>query len=215
MNSQDTCFSNAIIELKKHFNAHKDLENLEVEFRLGYIEKGKFNPDIGQLYYNNLIYAFDNSNAWHSVQKTKSTDYFFDSKRLTVHENGDSVCIKKEKLKNIDFEFQGTGFDLRVSFSKEIPTEKFSLEKSNYVRIKERTSYCHEHLSYDLTKVEYIVNAVKNYSYSIELEIKKLPLMSIGYLFHDALLKMKDIADICEEIEDLDELYLMLVNDAC
>lgn len=207
--TEDPCFHEAIVKLKEYVEKYKDEKYLEIEFRLGYLGtdefKTEFKTDVGKEFFDKITDNLADSESWSSIVEEKSEDYFYNGKRLTVSEKDPKgICIKKDKLAVIDFVFSGTGFDLRVSFSKENPSNRFPKEKANYKRIKERTSYNFKHLSYDLTKVTLENNTIEDHVFEIELETKKLDLtiMSSHYLIHDSLMKIRDMVKMCEEIDD-------------
>jgi hypothetical protein len=208
---KDKCFHDAIAKLKEYIEKYKDEEYLEIEFRLGYLEDDEFRTDIGQEFFNKINDKLVDSEVWSSISYEKSEDYFYNGKRLSITEkNPNGTCIKKEKLAIFDFIFCGTGFDLRVSFSREIPSNNFPIEKAIYKRVKERHSYNYKHLSYDLTQVTLEDNSVEDHVFEIELEIKQIDLskMTSHYLIHDSLLKIKDMVEMCEEIDDNPSLEL-------
>ena len=137
---------------------------------------------------------------------------------MSVIKNKDNIetvyCIKKEKLTILDFVFAGSGFDLRVSFSRETPSRKFAREKSTYKRIKKRTSYIYKHLSFDLTTVIMEDNKVEDHLFEVELEIKDISkilnkTMTSHYLVHDSLLKIRDIIKFCDEIDNSAKLQFV------
>lgn len=187
-------------EYDKYINEFSDLE---VEFRLGYIQGNKFNTDIGKDYFNTIKEQLDFSNVF-ETDIIKTTDYFFKDRRMSINEENNSVCIKKIKLKTLDFEFKGTGFDIRVAFSREIKSNRFPIEKAEYTRKKDRTSYNYNYVKYDLTEVKNTINNVLYTNYEVEIELNKFdPIkMSSRYVIHGALLKIKDLAQMCEEIDD-------------
>jgi hypothetical protein len=202
---KDDCFNDAIIKLKEYIEKYKDEEHLEIEYRLGYLDNDEFKTDIGKEFFDKITDQFIDSEVWSSIKTENSEDYFFNGKRLSITDKDPKgLCIKKDKLVVIDFRFSGTCFDLRVSFSKEIPSNRFPKEKATYKRIKERTSYNFKHLSFDLTKVIFEDNTVENHVFEIELETKKLDLtqMTSHYLVHDSLLKIRDMVKMCEEIDE-------------
>jgi len=202
---KDECFHEAICKLKDYVEKYKNEEHLEIEFRLGYLDNDEFKTDVGKEFFDKITDNLIDSEVWSSIEIENSEDYFYNGRRLTISEkNPKGTCIKKEKLAVIDFIFSGSGFDLRVSFSKETPSNRFPKEKANYKRIKERTSYNFKHLSFDLTKVTFEENAVEDHVFEIELETKKLDLsqMTSHYLIHDSLLKIRDMVKMCEEIDE-------------
>jgi len=211
---KDECFHDAIEKLKNYVEKYKDEDHLEIEFRLGYLDNEEFKTDVGKEFFDKITDQLVDSEVWSSIDTENSEDYFFNGRRLTISEKDPKgICIKKDKLAVIDFIFSGTGFDLRVSFSKEMPSNRFPKEKANYKRIKERTSYNFKHLSFDLTKVTFEDNTVEDHVFEIELETKKLDLktMTSHYLVHDSLMKIKDMVKMCEEIDD--DARLMLVKE--
>lgn len=200
----DDCYHNAIIILKKYVEKYKNEENIEIEFRLGYLDNDEFKTNISKDFFDKITDQLIDSEVWSSIENDNIEDYFYNGKRLSIsNKNPNGVCIKKEKLAIIDFSFLGSGFDVRVSFCKEIPSNKFPKDKANYKRIKERSTYNYKHLSYDLTKVTFEDNTIEDHSFEVELEIKEINLnhMTSHYLIHDSLLKIKDLIKMCEEID--------------
>lgn len=202
--NKDPCFHDAIIIIKEYIEKYSNIDNIEIEFRLGYIKDKHFNPDIGKKYFEQVINKFIDSTVWDKYIVNKTEDYFINNNRLTINKNNSNIeCIKKEKLTVLDFNLQGSGFDLRVSISKETPVDLIDINKSNFKRNKERSTFIYKHLSYDLTKVTYENNSLENNTYEIELELNKIDLnkMTSYYIVHDALLKIRDIILLCENIE--------------
>lgn len=202
--TKDEHYHEAIDIIKEYVEKYANVENLEIEFRLGYIEDEKFKPGISREFFDKIQANLVGSPVWSNVVTERTVDYFNSNKRITRHENGDTVCIKKEKLAMVDFAFLGSGFDVRVSFSTENPEEAFDIGDSTYERKKNRVSYEYKHLSYDMTEVIMEDNGVEDHIYEVEIEVKKLDLknMSSHYLVHDALLKITDLIKMCEEVDD-------------
>jgi hypothetical protein len=202
---EDPTFHQAISKLKNYIDKYANEPNLEIEFRLGYLENDEFKTDIGKDFFDKITNNLVDSEVWSSITQEKSEDYFFNGRRLSITDKDPKgTCIKKEKLAIVDFIFSGSGFDIRVSFSKETPSKRFAIDKANYKRIKERTSFNFKHLSFDLTKVTMEENTVEDHLFEIELEIKQLDLtkMTSHYIIHDSLLKICDMVKMCEEIDN-------------
>lgn len=207
-------FHDAISRIKKYIEKYKNEPYLEIEFRLGYIEPDEFKTDIGKEFYDRIMSKLIDCELWTETSVEKSEDYFYSGRRLTIIEDEINkkgyvgTCIKKEKLTVLDFTFVGSGFDVRVSFSREVPCKRFSKDKCVYKRIKDRNSfrYTNEYtdLSYDLTKVTMEDNTVEDHFFEVELEINNLELSkaSSHYIAHNCLLKLKDIIEMCEEIDE-------------
>lgn len=208
---RDECFHDALVLLKDLVEKYKNEEGLEIEFRLGYINNDEFKTNIGKEFFDKITTKMSSVNMKSTHEQTK--DFFHNGKRLSynirdITDGNDydtkGTCIIKEKLATVDFIFAGTGFDVRVSFSKETPTTGFPKDKASYTRTKDRTSYFHGNISYDFTKVTTKNNTVDIHVYEVELEIKNLDLekFTSHYLIHDSLLKLKDIVQMCEDIDE-------------
>jgi hypothetical protein len=200
--TRDDHFHDLICKIKYYVEKYKDTENLEIEFRIGYIQENEFKTDIGKDFFDKIYDGLNNSNAWDDVKTEKSEDFFFNGKRMTVI-NNQVKYIKKEKLAIFDYIFKGSGFDIRISFSKETPIKQFT-EIAKFKRSKDRCSLSRGHLSYDLTKVKMEDNGVEDHLFEIELEIKELNLkkMTSHYIIHDAMMKITDMIELCEVIDD-------------
>ena len=206
------CFKEAIIKIMPFFDEYKDVEDIEVEFRLGFIEESSFSTDVSEEFYQKIFQVLDKSSCWSKKESTTTDDFFSKGKRKSINlVTKKETIIKKEKLTVLDFSFQGTPFDLRVSFSREIPKKKFSEKNVNYKRQKKRKSYIHQHWNYDLTIVTTEENTVFEKTYEVELEVSS-PLNEIlgkmePYCFvHSSLLKIKDLVNMCEEDEGSSKL---------
>lgn len=203
---KDERYHDAIEKLKICIDKFSNEKNLEIEFRLGYVEDNKFKTDIGKIFFEKISKMLDNTTVWSQVKKETTVDYFHSKKRLTVGKQNES-CLKKEKLAIVDFELIGSGFDVRVSFSREVPASPFNKSEADYMRKKNRSSYFYKNLSFDITDVTTDDNGVEDHAYEFELELVKLDLknMSSSYIAHDMLLKITDVVKMCEE--DLGEEY--------
>jgi hypothetical protein len=116
----------------------------------------------------------------------------------------------------LDFMFEDTPFDLRVSLSEEKPVMITEFIKGNdlsnlesdcfYKREKDRMSYKHKHWLFDVTSVKTVENTVENISFEVELEIQNLSetlkTTPTNYFIHSSLLKIKDLIGMCEKVED-------------
>lgn len=215
--NKDSCFHEAIVKLKDYVEKYVNtIENLEIEIRIGYIEDDEFKTDIGKEFFDKIMNRLyeTNENTWSSINNECCEDYFYNGRRMSVYDKK-SMCIKKVKLAVFDFTFEGSGFDVRVSFSKELPSNKFSKNLATYKRTKNRTSFNHKHLCFDLTKVTMEDNTIENHLFEIEIECKNtndiFKNMTSHYFIHDMLLKAKDLVEMCEPLET-DEPKLLFVK---
>lgn len=187
----------AIIILEQLIKKYKKVNNVEIEIKLGRIDN-KFVPGIqSELFYNKIKNTLDSYSEWDSVNHIDTVDYIKDSYKKT----GNNI-IKKERLESFNFNFQGTPYDFRICVSTENPCNLKSF-KHSLIRRKNRTSYIYKECKLDLTKVEEESNheILENEEFEVEL-IKLNSNTSDLYRAHSALLKIRDIINICEKIED-------------
>ena len=188
---------------------YKLTKNHELEIRLGFFNETEFDTNIPEDFFNKISNVLgDKTNKWYDVRNTKSEDSFHKKLRLTEQDNGIVYCIQKVNIFTIDVEFEGTPFDLRISFSEEktIKVDKFNKDKVEFKRFKDRITYVYKYMNFDITKVTSEYNTLTSKSRNIELEVRdiknSLKDYDMLYLIHGTLLKVIDLVNICETITD-------------
>lgn len=187
----------AIKTLQELIKKYKSTKNVEIEIKLGRIDD-KFMAGIhSESFYHKIKTVLDSYSGWDSVNNENTVDYIKDSYRKT----GNNI-IHKERLESVNFNFKGTPHDFRICVSTETPSNLKSF-KHSLVRRKNRISYVYKECKLDLTKVEEESSdeIVENEEFEVEL-IKLNSNTSDLYRAHSALLKIRDIINICEKIED-------------
>lgn len=187
----------AIKTLQELIKTYKSTQNVEIEIKLGRIDD-KFMTGIhSEHFYDKIKTALDSYSGWDSVNHENTIDYINNSYRKT----GNNI-IHKERLKSVNFNFKGTPYDFRICVSTEKLSNLDSF-KHSLVRRKNRISYVYKECKLDLTKVEEESKdeIVENEEFEIEL-LKLNSNTSDLYRAHSALLKIRDIINICEKIED-------------
>lgn len=187
----------AIKTLEELIKKYKKLNNVEIEIKLGRIDE-KFIAGIhSEKFYDKIKTTLDNYSGWDSVQKEEIIDYIKDSYRKS-----NDVIIHKERLESVNFNFEGTPYDFRICVSTETPCNLKSF-KHSLIRRKNRVSYVYKECKLDLTRVEEENSdeIVENEEFEVEL-IKLNSNTSDLYRAHSAILKIRDIINICEKIEN-------------
>jgi len=197
-----------------------DVGKLEIETRLGFCnDDGSFDSDISLEFYNKIIERLKSCKSWDSVITKTYVDYSKESLRLSISNDGlEQCCIRKVKMKQFNFRYENSPFDVRVSFCNEKPVSvgDFPTDKLGecYSRKKNRTSFTTGYINFDMTEVRTTSNGISKISYEAEIEInralndKKTPQCPI-YLANDILLKTRDLIDMCEVCEDKREMTLI------
>ena len=203
-----------IDSLSSLISEHKKKDNIEIEIRLGQIQFNSFKSGLGSKdFFNKIKNTLDSAKCWDKIVNNKHEELCLNGLRRTTLFNGKKVmknqCIKKERLININFEYSGTPYDLRISVSKEIPTDDKIKLGTGILRKKNRFSYYYNDYVIDLTIVEQIDNGVSETNYELEIEFINLKNnVSDKYRAHSGLLLIRDVINMCENIEDGCKLIL-------
>ncbi len=217
--------------LLKYFKLYRNEPNLEIEFRLGYneentfnVEMSKFTADISKMFFDKIYSQLDESSVFNNKYK-EYTDTFYsisekgekssnnkNKNNKQIRKSSDSTqFIKKTKLCKIDLSYEP--FDVRISFSIEEPVSgpvqgSEASSEVIYMRNKSRNSFEYKYWSYDLTKVIHKENSLDITKYEVELEIKDTLIGKdddfLEYLVESSLLKIKDMANMCEANNSID-----------
>ena len=188
----------AIDTLTKLIKKYKTTKNIEIELKIGRIEDGRFQVGLNsEEFYNKIKKKLDSYDKWKKVNSTTTKDYISGNYKKT-----DSIIMCKKRLENVNFSFNGTPYDFRISVCTETPV-KLNSFKSDIVRNKNRTSYVYKECNYDITKVteETKDELIENEEFEIELTHLNSKTAD-KYRAHSALLKLRDIINMCEKISN-------------
>ena len=194
-----------IQELSKIMHEHKLKDNIEIELRIGQIQHDGFKPGLGTVeFYNKIKNTLDTCQDWIKVVNSKTEELCSNGMRRTISVNDKKIikhqCMKKERILVKDLTYTGTPYNIRISVCKEIDVN--NKIKIGIIRKKNRLSYYYKDYIIDLTIVEQIENGVSTINYEIEVEfINTKNEVSDMYRSHSGLLLMRDMINMCEEIE--------------
>lgn len=209
-----TELKNGIDILTSMIEEFKTENNIEIELRLGQIQFNEFKAGLGsEKFFEIIKKRLDTAKCWTKVLNNKYEELCLNGLRRTMLINGKKViknqCIRKEKIKNINLEYCETPYDIRISISREIPSEEKLKSGTGILRKKDRYSYYYKDYIIDLTNVEQIDNGVSVFFYELEVEFINLKSdISDKYRAHSGLLLMRDIINMCEEIQENSKLIL-------
>lgn len=229
------------------FEKYKDVPDMELEFRLGFYTDNlshklnnlslsetasipSFDTNLPEEYFEKVKECLETNPSWEEKRELNQLDYrvkwqtkkMKTPKILRISETPEKktkVCIEKVRYCTVDIRFENTPFDLRVSFSREIPckipSKKTRLDGDRY---KSRYQYKHRLLYYDLTNVTYVKNKIEKKLYEIELEFDLQEFLrgqktTSTYLLHSGFLKFYDIVNMCEPIPEDAFLEILRVKE--
>ena len=166
-------------------NAHRDQPNIEIEIRLGKVNRGKFDTNVGKHTFETVLRRLRKYDGWDEKRETNTTVYLdpVTSKRVTMNDTTDemeSAVIKKRVLVN-DQVLEGFPVDARLGISTEVPYDRDAdADDENFSRVKKRKrySFIRKGLSIDLTEVSGDADdkdSEEETEYQIELEILDPP----------------------------------------
>ena len=214
-----------IIKLVELLNKYKNVENVEIEIRLGYIETDPhsfFDTNITQDYYDKINDTLSTYNNWNYDDDKTTTDYYYDNNlRLSIDTEGNRSAMKKVRLVDVDMAYDSGPFDIRISVSQEIPIDPNDISGDNLKmsRNKKRNSRIYDKWRFDLSKVITENNGLKKISYEFEIEIDN-PFNTLQkykndsmYVAHSTLLKLRQIIHICEAPEDLEVSTMEIISE--
>lgn len=194
-----------IQELSKIINENKLKDNIEIELRIGQIQHDGFKPGLGtDEFYHKIKNTLDTCQDWIKVVNSKTEELCSNGLRRTLSVNNKKIikhqCMKKERILVKDLTYTGTPYDIRISVCKEIDID--DKIKFGIIRKKDRLSYYYKDYIIELTIVEQIENGVSTINYEVEVEFINIKNeVSDMYRSHSGLLLMRDMINMCEEIE--------------
>jgi hypothetical protein len=186
-------------------NAHRDQPNIEIEIRLGKVNRGKFDTNVGKHTFETVLRRLRKYDGWEEMRESHTTVYSdpSTSKRVTMNDKTDDMeaaVIKKRVLVN-DQVLEGFPVDVRLGISTEVPYDRDADTDENFTRVKKRKrwSFIRKGLSIDMTEVSGDADdkdSEEETEYQIELEILDPP-KNIAERHHLFNIVYK-ISDLCK-----------------
>lgn len=185
--------------LVRVFQTYRNMENVEIELRFGWKTSKMFDTNIGKRYFDIV------SKILKSISNTTTKTY---QDEIHIHKNrryivGNTTNVQmKTRVETIDFELEGTPFDVRISVCQEIPKSLLEHPLPNnsvWLRKRNRTSIQYKMWNYELTEVN--IQKPRNddedtctlYEFEIEFDTNFDPSHSNSYLAHSLYLKILDV----------------------
>ena len=185
--------------IKDHFREYKNVENVEMEMRLGKFNGTFFDTNIGKEKYDFLMRALQKYDGWEKIINT-NTEVFYrsnDGMRMSVDEDtGEEKIIIKKNIKN--FDFTSDPYDVRFSTSYETPVEVCDREMDKR-KTKNRVSFIRKNLSIDMTVVSgdgEDMDSEEVNTYQVEFEIIDPKKIGDDTTLFNAIHKVKDLLKV-------------------
>jgi hypothetical protein len=182
------------------FSKYQNEKHMEFELRLGKINRGSFDTNVGQETFEKILRGLHKYKGWEKVVKKSDVAYYKDEIRLIIDdETEESVQVTKHKIGTVDYSLSGKPFDVRFSFATEKPC---SVEVEEYVkaRKRERVSFVRKNLSIDMTVISGDPSdwdAEEDLAYQIEFEVVDPTQVHDKDTLYNIVYKVQDVLDLC------------------
>jgi hypothetical protein len=184
---------------------YKDQPNVEIEIRLGKVNRGTFDTNVGQDTFEKVLRRLRKYEGWESTKESQSTVYMDTAagKRVVMNDITDEMesCVVKKRLLVKDQVLDGFLVDARLGISSEVPYDREADTEENFTRVKKRKrySFVRKGLSIDLSEVSGDADdkdSEEATEYQIELEILNPPVNAADR--HQVFNIVYKISDICK-----------------
>lgn len=184
---------------------YKDQPNVEIEIRLGKVNRDTFDTNVGQATFENVLRRLRKYEGWESTKESQSTVYMDTAagKRVVMNDVTDEMesCVVKKRLLVKDQVLDGYLVDARLGISSEVPYDREADTEENFTRVKKRKrySFVRKGLSIDLSDVSGDADdkdSEEATEYQIELEILNPPVNAADR--HQVFNIVYKISDICK-----------------
>jgi len=184
---------------------YKDQPNVEIEIRLGKVNRGKFDTNVGQATFERVLRRLRRYEGWESTNESQTTVYMDPTtgKRVVMNDVTDEMesCMIKRRLHVNDQVLHGFPVDARLGISSEVPYDREADNEENFTRTRKRTrySFVRKGLSIDMSEVSGDAedkDSEEATEYQIELEILNPPVSAAER--HQVFNIVYKISDICK-----------------
>lgn len=160
------------------FNKHKDTPHVECEVRLGRFVGNRFDANVGETIWHQVVNALEKYDGWESKSTTASEVYYKEDLRMIVDgATDDQELYRKKRITNTELKLKDRPLDARFSVSIEEPVDPASMGEDDeweQVRCRTRKSFVRKNLRIDCTVVtggDVDPDAEDDTEYQVEMEI--------------------------------------------
>lgn len=129
---------------------YRDTKNIEIEFRLGKVNHGTFDTNVGQKSFERILKGLLKYKEWEKVTESEDEVFYWSNGVRCIYNGNDSVYQKKTKIVTKDHTF--SPLDIRLSVAQEIPVKDEDEDAQRSVTRK-RWSFLRKNVRIDMTIV--------------------------------------------------------------
>jgi hypothetical protein len=160
------------------FNRHKTTPHVECEVRLGRFVGKRFDANVGETTWKQVVNALDGYKGWESVATSASEVYYKGDLRMVVDgETDEQELYRKKRVSNTELKLNNRPLDARFSVSTEEPVDPDTMGEDDeweQCRCRKRKSYIRKNLRIDCTIVtggDVDPDAEDDTEYQVEMEV--------------------------------------------
>ena len=184
------------------FNKHKTTPHVECEVRLGRFEGKRFNADLGETTWKQVVEALGKFKGWENTSTTSSEVYYKGDLRMVVDgETDEQELYRKKRVSNTELQLVGRPLDARFSVSTEDPVDPDTMGEDDeweQVRCRRRKSFVRKNLRIDCTVVtggDVDPDAEDDTEYQVEMEVVDVTQVGDRDTAFNIFYKLQDILD--------------------
>jgi len=181
------------------FSKYQNEKHVEFEIRLGKINRGHFDTNVGQETFEKVLRGLKKYQGWEKTSKSSDVAYYKDDIRLVIDEDTDeSTQVSKTKILHINHSLSGKPFDVRFSVAKEVPNAQ-EVEEFLSARKRLRESFVRKNLTIDMTIVSgnpSDLDSEEESCYQIEFEIIDPTKVFDKNTLYNIIHKVQDVLDL-------------------
>lgn len=162
-------------------NLHKKTPNVEIEIRLGKMNRGSFDTNVTKETYDKVLRRLHKYQEWESVETSDTSRFYYEGQRRVTYDNTKEdimACVVKQRVLVDDASVAHELFDVRLGISTETPVPHREDEEYTQVRNVKRVSFVRKNLRIDVSAVSgdpEDKDSEHEVEYQIELELMHVP----------------------------------------
>lgn len=186
------------MDVQEYINIYKDKQYIEIEFRLGKIDRDVFDTNVGKDMFEKIKRRLYKYKGWEEVKETTDEVFYWDGGIRCVYTSEDEThTCKKNKIFKKDFKLSKP-LDVRFSVSQEIPTDQPD-ECAKRSVSRKRISFIRKNVSIDLTEVTgppVDIDCECETVYQVEVEFMDPKKLIKDYIITNSIYKIYDLLAI-------------------
>lgn len=139
-------------EFAHHIKAYRGKKNIEIEFRLGKVNLGTFDTNVGKSTFDKIMNGLKLYTQWESVNVSEDEVFYWSNGIRCIYDGDVSVYQKKVKILTKNKVLSSKPLDVRLSIAQENPVNSQTEDATRSVTRK-RTSFTRKNVRIDMTMV--------------------------------------------------------------